>query len=253
MLPLNPPNRNQSFEDLTFENHRICVCCKKEERVSEIYKKCTGCHIVYYCSKGCQKKDWKQHKIYCTQSNNTEFKKKSHLLKLLSNIRKKFVSFEAKAIEAKSEMELFKLYFVLSLPKEQTTLYEELLKCYQLFRKWNPAILCDSKTGAKVELMALPPKIRVSYFIERIHLFIDQFIYLEQLTVTYNRIAYDLFQHLPLEIFLRYSSFMPQDNLWGMSKEIVEITKNDDQALWTAKMFAEKVNSISYLFRDNQK
>ena len=28
-------------------------------------KKCDHCEIVYYCSRNCQKKDWKKHKVTC--------------------------------------------------------------------------------------------------------------------------------------------------------------------------------------------
>ena len=34
-----------------------CKVCKKKAT-----KQCSKCRKVYYCSKKCQKKDWKQHK-----------------------------------------------------------------------------------------------------------------------------------------------------------------------------------------------
>ena len=36
---------------------------------------CKGCRCVYYCSKKCQKKDWKQHKINCVSTYTTQFDK----------------------------------------------------------------------------------------------------------------------------------------------------------------------------------
>ena len=42
------------------EDEGPCPMCQKTAR-----NKCTACKEVFYCSKGCQKKHWKQHKFEC--------------------------------------------------------------------------------------------------------------------------------------------------------------------------------------------
>ncbi|RPA82864.1 hypothetical protein BJ508DRAFT_375376 [Ascobolus immersus RN42] len=44
-----------------------CRACMK---VSETLKKCTGCKKVAYCHAGCQKADWKRHKVECKKAQN---------------------------------------------------------------------------------------------------------------------------------------------------------------------------------------
>jgi hypothetical protein len=41
-----------------------CAACKKDYQENQV-KKCSACHMVAYCSKECQLKDWKEHKSYC--------------------------------------------------------------------------------------------------------------------------------------------------------------------------------------------
>lgn len=40
----------------------ICTTCGKNQKKMD---KCSRCRDVYYCSKECQKSDWKSHKITC--------------------------------------------------------------------------------------------------------------------------------------------------------------------------------------------
>ena len=40
-----------------------CFVCKRENP-----KSCSHCHNICYCSKECQKSDWKRHKIECSQT-----------------------------------------------------------------------------------------------------------------------------------------------------------------------------------------
>ena len=42
------------------EDQDICATCKKAAET-----KCTNCRNVFYCSKECQKKHWKEHKYEC--------------------------------------------------------------------------------------------------------------------------------------------------------------------------------------------
>lgn len=48
------------------EKEMACLNCAKEPEIHGVeLKKCMRCHISRYCSKACQKKDWKFHKLYC--------------------------------------------------------------------------------------------------------------------------------------------------------------------------------------------
>ncbi|GAQ87830.1 hypothetical protein KFL_003800060 [Klebsormidium nitens] len=54
----------------------ICQYCRRKPRIPRRetdvrLKKCTACHLVWYCSKECQKADWvKAHKQWCTNLPN---------------------------------------------------------------------------------------------------------------------------------------------------------------------------------------
>jgi MYND finger len=39
--------------------------CHKCGKVAATMKRCTGCHLVSYCSAACQKTSWKDHKASC--------------------------------------------------------------------------------------------------------------------------------------------------------------------------------------------
>jgi len=86
-----------------FINNNIDIYCNKfcdychNENI-ELFK-CAGCKCVYYCSKNCQKLDWKEHKEHCKAFNErTECKKSKKICMFLKNafqfssnvIRKKF-------------------------------------------------------------------------------------------------------------------------------------------------------------------
>ncbi|KAK8812196.1 hypothetical protein WA158_007430 [Blastocystis sp. Blastoise] len=42
-----------------------CQKCGKYEENGQLYKKCSKCRSVYYCSRDCQVNDWKNHKEHC--------------------------------------------------------------------------------------------------------------------------------------------------------------------------------------------
>ena len=46
---------------------RTCSNCKKS---GTGFPKCSGCKRVYYCSRKCQKADWKRHKKVCKTKKN---------------------------------------------------------------------------------------------------------------------------------------------------------------------------------------
>ena len=46
-----------------------CATCQAYEGLTEKFRLCQGCFMVRYCSKDCQKADWKRHKIECRASS----------------------------------------------------------------------------------------------------------------------------------------------------------------------------------------
>jgi len=63
--------------------NKICNYCHNEN--IELFK-CASCKCVYYCSKKCQKQDWKEHKEHCkTFNERTECKKSKKAYMFLKN------------------------------------------------------------------------------------------------------------------------------------------------------------------------
>lgn len=48
-------------EVFVYKETGVCNQCGK----FPCLKRCSGCQMVYYCDKNCQKKDWKTHKPHC--------------------------------------------------------------------------------------------------------------------------------------------------------------------------------------------
>ncbi len=42
-----------------------CVKCQKIEQCGKPFARCSGCQLVRYCSRDCQKQHWKEHKALC--------------------------------------------------------------------------------------------------------------------------------------------------------------------------------------------
>lgn len=42
-----------------------CNNCKTNEKIDEPFNVCARCQKTKYCSKKCQKEDWKRHKVIC--------------------------------------------------------------------------------------------------------------------------------------------------------------------------------------------
>jgi hypothetical protein len=51
-----------NMESLDLKPNKQCYWCN-----SKIFKRCTRCKVAGYCSTECQKKDWSEHKGYCTK------------------------------------------------------------------------------------------------------------------------------------------------------------------------------------------
>jgi len=52
----------QIMDDPRIDSTPNCIVCGKEDKEMS---KCAGCHRIYYCSRECQKSDWKRHKSVC--------------------------------------------------------------------------------------------------------------------------------------------------------------------------------------------
>ena len=59
--------------DSTPPNQFSCVVCG----VSEMLKKCSGCHTTHYCSKKCQLEHWPYHSVLCGAISELEKLEKS--------------------------------------------------------------------------------------------------------------------------------------------------------------------------------
>jgi len=44
-----------------------CATCNKPSPSLRLHKKCSGCQSSSYCSKACQKEDWRTHQLVCAQ------------------------------------------------------------------------------------------------------------------------------------------------------------------------------------------
>ncbi|MFZ0564635.1 MAG: zinc finger MYND domain-containing protein [Chlamydiales bacterium] len=76
---------NYSLNDGFPNAKNACNYCKKEERsydkkTQEVFKVCGKCRVAMYCSKKCQRSDWKEHKKIC-KVDPSEEKKAIHRIK----------------------------------------------------------------------------------------------------------------------------------------------------------------------------
>ena len=52
------------------KHRQKCACCQKREPFDgEEFNACSGCQLIVYCSKECQKAHWKDHKEFCQQNS----------------------------------------------------------------------------------------------------------------------------------------------------------------------------------------
>lgn len=49
-------------------NKMKCANCQKQEKTNREFKKCSGCLLVYYCNRCCQRSHWKTHKKFCKRN-----------------------------------------------------------------------------------------------------------------------------------------------------------------------------------------
>ena len=60
--------------DQTKPTPRVCFnCSKSQAELPDPLKRCAKCQSEHYCSRECQKADWKVHKMVCGKENMTNF------------------------------------------------------------------------------------------------------------------------------------------------------------------------------------
>ena len=72
-----PRGLNRDFSFVDYCEKIDCHNSEASEKHS-IFKRCNGCASVLYCSRKCQKLDWKCHKSSCGQPDNLSKKKFDH-------------------------------------------------------------------------------------------------------------------------------------------------------------------------------
>ena len=109
---------------------RYCHVCRVGEMGVDKFKKCANCQCVYYGSKSCQLKGWKQHKTVCDAISQLKVDRKSSVCK--TSIYNKFLP-----------------------PSEQDQVVQLIGEKCQVARKMNDVVtqvLLD--TGAQVSLIS---------------------------------------------------------------------------------------------------
>ena len=60
------PDGNPTYNLGNMTDYRSsCEVCGKKEKNLGDFQKCGRCKLSYYCSRSCQKLDWKKHKLLC--------------------------------------------------------------------------------------------------------------------------------------------------------------------------------------------
>ena len=116
-------------DETDFQTSLICSNCFKSSDDKIELKRCSSCHLVFYCSLECQKENWKIHKKTCQlisnkikeQKNLKNFKNETILLKIQRPEEKEFDQLLCYN-EAKSFKEFLESSF------EQYTEIEKLIK-----------------------------------------------------------------------------------------------------------------------------
>lgn len=67
---------------------KLCICCKQDA-----HSKCSQCQCTYYCSKGCQTKDWEEHKLVCGSVREVSLSPKASALSRSTEAIIRFLQF----------------------------------------------------------------------------------------------------------------------------------------------------------------
>ena len=68
MADSEAPSVTKNMTDAVALSCRYCAKVQDAEAEADAdmaFQQCSGCHAVRYCSKDCQKADWKKHKKMC--------------------------------------------------------------------------------------------------------------------------------------------------------------------------------------------
>jgi hypothetical protein len=58
------------------ESLRQCAACNKFEIAGQPFQTCSGCKLVSYCDRSCQRSHWKEHRPICREASRKSSKKK---------------------------------------------------------------------------------------------------------------------------------------------------------------------------------
>ncbi len=76
MVDAIQPNSSNTFFNMSSKMCRYCSKPEDSEDFEGTLMKCSRCKNAYYCSKECQKKDWKMHKKFCMLADKQDKKNK---------------------------------------------------------------------------------------------------------------------------------------------------------------------------------
>lgn len=84
----------------TAKTCRKCLKCDPSEAFQKSLMRCARCQSAYYCSKACQKADWKTHKMACEPTSKATQKRDDAIEELLKNfIQNQYVDIMAKMVD----------------------------------------------------------------------------------------------------------------------------------------------------------
>jgi len=86
---------DKTHQDLPFHLNKYCEFCRT--KLSEHLLLCSQCRKAHYCSKECQRNDWKNHKQCCEQNSSLEIKN----IDKYENMAKNFLIDHADELQAK--------------------------------------------------------------------------------------------------------------------------------------------------------
>ena len=98
LLPPQPATMSQKEAALVsdflrglYASHEIepfyCFQCRKSETMEKPFSECSGCNVVIYCSRECQKSHWKIHKSTCLDNQKLGKKEENKLVRIMIKFR----------------------------------------------------------------------------------------------------------------------------------------------------------------------